>query len=616
MKAMKAIIFSHDNGGSYVMDRDGCFRFVRGHSSQPIGTEIEVREQPTTVSLMRVASMAACFILIVCVSVFTWLWNVTDYYVYVDINPSVELRFNGFGRLRNTAALNGDAERLLDGMKLKGAADEVVVSLIEEARRQNFLDASSGEPKVLITVVSARGRSLEKMISRINTALAESGMKEFTVVEEGSMEFRDKAAGLGVSPGKLKLAEALMKGAGWNMTLEEILQIPLGELYAAVNNPEETGGARIADANDPDSGPEVTQTPTIDSSGDDRGDSGQPGPGDDIGVPLADPLGDDPDVTVPGAATLSTAGTITGSADPSTTDLPAIETPTTDLPVIEPPTTEPPATEPPATEPPATEPPPTEPPATEPPVTGSPGADRPDREPNDSRPGNDGSDKPDDNDPGTNPPPLPHDEDCDCEECNPAPLPHDEDCDCEECNPSDGKHAEDCDCEICIGVSSEGFGATVYALVKGSGNQRTVAITVIDIFAQYSQTFGYSNGTSNGTYRIVGESLIYIVEITYAGNAVQTVFITGVETSEGDSFGVTVTASVEGLGVDRTVVITITDSEGASVKTFYYTNGTSSESYLVERDNRVYKVFIIYRGNEVINVMIIDYYDDDGEGDG
>ena len=40
---MKALIISHKNIGSYVLDRSGCFRFVCGCTSQKIGTEIEIK---------------------------------------------------------------------------------------------------------------------------------------------------------------------------------------------------------------------------------------------------------------------------------------------------------------------------------------------------------------------------------------------------------------------------------------------------------------------------------------------------------------------------------------------------------------------------------------------
>ncbi|MCL1982254.1 MAG: hypothetical protein FWG53_04050, partial [Clostridiales bacterium] len=42
---MKAILMSHEHGGSYVMNQDGCFQFVKGYASQPVGTQIDIKPQ-------------------------------------------------------------------------------------------------------------------------------------------------------------------------------------------------------------------------------------------------------------------------------------------------------------------------------------------------------------------------------------------------------------------------------------------------------------------------------------------------------------------------------------------------------------------------------------------
>jgi len=596
---MKAIIFSHEHGGSYVMDRDGCFRFVRGHSTMPIGTEIDIREQQP-VSLMRIASAAACFVLIISISIFTWLWNVTDYYVYVDINPSVELQFNGLGRLRNTVPLNDDASLLLSGVDLKGYVEEVVVTLIDEAVQKNFLSAHDGEPNVLITVVAARGGSPDTLLSAINAALKEHGMLDYTVVEVGSMELREKAEGLGVSPGRLKLAEALLREDGLHMTLEELLRIPVGELYAAIHNPDGTVNSTMSAGGDPNTDSSNTRPPATDAGGD--GGSGQTagGGGESDSLPATDPLDNDPNAAGQGATGTGTAGRrSTGSgttgpqgADQSNTSNTS-NTSHTGLQDIDPPGAEPadvgltddgsldndqqnPGSQDSNQQNPGSQNPGSTNPGTQNPGPTNPGTQDPD-------PTDPGTQDPDPNDPATQDP-----------------------------DPTDpGAHEEDCDCEICIGESGEGFGATVYALVKGSGNTRNVAITVIDTFGQYSQTFGYTNGTVDGNYTIEGEYLIYNVYIVFAGNTVQTVLITGYETVEGDAFDAGVIASVEGNGSNRKIVITVTDSGGDYEKTFSYTNGTACEVYIVEGAEREYKVYIIYQGNSVWEAMIIDYEDVD-----
>lgn len=59
---MKAVIISHQDGGSYVLEKTGAFRFVRGQDAQPVGAEVELEPQPA-VSYRPFAAMAALFAL-------------------------------------------------------------------------------------------------------------------------------------------------------------------------------------------------------------------------------------------------------------------------------------------------------------------------------------------------------------------------------------------------------------------------------------------------------------------------------------------------------------------------------------------------------------------------
>ena len=40
---MKAIVMSHENGGSYCIDSTGSFHFVKGYDNVDIGTEINIQ---------------------------------------------------------------------------------------------------------------------------------------------------------------------------------------------------------------------------------------------------------------------------------------------------------------------------------------------------------------------------------------------------------------------------------------------------------------------------------------------------------------------------------------------------------------------------------------------
>jgi len=229
------------------MDCDGFFDFVKGYTKQPIGTEIEIADVAShpPITLMRIMSYAACFIAVISLSIFAYLWNTVNYSVYMDINPSVEMQFNAIGKLKTTTAINEDGTQLLDGLKLRGSAADTVPAVIMAADEKGFLNVVDGETAVLITVVARRGGSTDALIASIMAALDKHNMLGFTSIEGCSEEYRDRAASLGVSPGKLKLAEALILASDKPLSLKDALAMPIKSLFTSVR---ETGAGIIPDA--------------------------------------------------------------------------------------------------------------------------------------------------------------------------------------------------------------------------------------------------------------------------------------------------------------------------------------------------------------------------------
>ena len=59
---MKAIILSHENGGSYCIDSTGSFHFVKGYENMEIGTEICIKvKKPVLIRRFLIA----CFCIII-----------------------------------------------------------------------------------------------------------------------------------------------------------------------------------------------------------------------------------------------------------------------------------------------------------------------------------------------------------------------------------------------------------------------------------------------------------------------------------------------------------------------------------------------------------------------
>ena len=271
---MKAIVFKHEYGGTYVLDREGSFSFINGYTSHSVGDEIEIKSQPI-IYLKRISSIAACLILLLSLGLFMRLWTQTSHFVYVDINPSIELQFNRFDRLRTATPLNDDGGVLLGNIDLRGASDKIIVDIINEAIEQGFLVAVDGKPGVLITVVAAGGSLPDAQISAINLALERNGMDGFTVVGTGSMVLKGRAEVLGVSPGRLQLAEAAEQASGGLTPLEDLLGKRIEELFDVIEdaNGEHSGGPadpRTTPIEYSESNPDTSQTP--ESSGPERHD--------------------------------------------------------------------------------------------------------------------------------------------------------------------------------------------------------------------------------------------------------------------------------------------------------------------------------------------------------
>ena len=131
-----------------------------------------------------------------------------------------------------------------------------------------------------------------------------------------------------------------------------------------------------------------------------------------------------------------------------------------------------------------------------------------------------------------------------------------------------------------------------------------------DEFGRYEQEFHYTNGTTECFYTIMGEYNNYFVTITFQGNSIRTVEITGFverDSNGDDSIEATVSAGISGSGNERIVTITITDEYGTYEESYSYLNGTTAGAYILMGAQGKYTVYIEIQGNSVKSVRITSY---------
>ena len=111
---------------------------------------------------MRLASCTAALVLLV-VSAGMWLLPVTS--IDLDINPSLEIRVNTFGRVTRLKGLNADGLALVEELDVKGLPyDEAMQRILISEELEAYLDNGS---LISITVVGKDESLAEEMLSKV-----------------------------------------------------------------------------------------------------------------------------------------------------------------------------------------------------------------------------------------------------------------------------------------------------------------------------------------------------------------------------------------------------------------------------------------------------------------
>lgn len=134
-------------------------------------------------------------------------------YISLDINPSVELGVNPFGKVVSAIAYNNDGQTILNGQNVidssvKNAVDE----LVKSAAQKGFI-AKDGSTVIALTS-ETDSNSVATQLQSDAAQGAESAIKSegdsATVQKENvALARRDEARKLGITPGKLNLIQKL-----------------------------------------------------------------------------------------------------------------------------------------------------------------------------------------------------------------------------------------------------------------------------------------------------------------------------------------------------------------------------------------------------------------------
>jgi hypothetical protein len=165
--------------------------------------------------LMKRVIAVACSAVFVCgtsLGAYAYYKTPTSY-LSLDINPSVELGVNAFGKVVSAMAYNNDGKTILDGQNVMGSSVKSAVSTLVKSAAQKGFVAKDGSTVIAVTSEtdnSSTATDLEDAAAQGADSAVKSEGDTATVQKENvALERRDEARKLGITPGKLNLIQKL-----------------------------------------------------------------------------------------------------------------------------------------------------------------------------------------------------------------------------------------------------------------------------------------------------------------------------------------------------------------------------------------------------------------------
>jgi hypothetical protein len=202
-------------------------------------------------------------------------------YLSLDINPSVELGINAFGKVVSVSAYNEDGKTILEGQDvINSDVEDAVSTLVTSAAEEGFI-ADDGSTVIAVTSETDNEKAGEDLETAAedgaNAAIEESGETAEVLKENVALARRDEARALGITPGKLNLIQKL-QALDPAITVDEYKDAKVTEIqkkFVELKNGAKTGNKdeeinKVADENTSEAVENNTETLTVPSKKDNK----------------------------------------------------------------------------------------------------------------------------------------------------------------------------------------------------------------------------------------------------------------------------------------------------------------------------------------------------------
>ena len=164
-------------------------------------------------------------------------------YFVLDINPSVEVRYDEEGTVTSAVGLNDDGKALLVGLDLKEKSYQTAADILfERCVAMGYFARGREDNAVLITALSDEGEKDAKMTSEVKSALrkgfTENKMRGVVITGVGDAALETEAQTYGINAQKYGLILSYL-ALGGELEEEKYATVSVRELYALIAQEEQ-----------------------------------------------------------------------------------------------------------------------------------------------------------------------------------------------------------------------------------------------------------------------------------------------------------------------------------------------------------------------------------------
>lgn len=221
---MKAIVVHKEKNRIYVMTEKGEFKRLKNLQYVEIGKTIELAENSLPLRNAAKILIAASILIALIFTIINFKSPEVYAYVYIDINPSIEVLIDKNAKIIGAKPLNEDGIKILKNLSYKGLDITTFINqTVKESQKLGYLQE---EDTIVITTVNIKNSHIinEDIQKAINDIKKTNAKIQIETLKSNEAQ-REQAQKGKISPGRLIL---------WEKAKNEGINIPQDKL----NKPE------------------------------------------------------------------------------------------------------------------------------------------------------------------------------------------------------------------------------------------------------------------------------------------------------------------------------------------------------------------------------------------